>query len=766
MERLKKEIHDRQETEATIGNDIEYLKFRSQQLDALQNQVAKLASGSQEAPYLFMLPTKTECFSGREFELENLHILLTIIDDINASKVQIASVCGLGGSGKTSLAAEYTHRWKDYYDGGVFWLSGEDEATFASSLDEHAVHLGTLLETSSGTTLVKTLEVISKIRKPWLLVIDDMDEYKLCSNIEILLSGQWKRRVKGSGHILITTRRKPKVMCETIRGFKESQCLQLECFNPEDGKEFVFKRTGINCDEETSSQAASLVETLGGLPLAMEQACAYIKYLSCNLSMYLEQYKSYSLKLLDEKDASSASLCKSPERLAVRTTWLLNFQYIKHSRHGNFAVRFLHACSFFNPKEIQEDLINPGKPPIEDEAYRDFVDSPLGSLAIVEMLTDFSLFRKNRTSCLTVHRLVQEIIRENFSPEEKVLSFVDAIRSLSFAFSRSRSPDDLLTSVINKNHDRASLQATDPSLLHEWHKMCLHAHEIRKFLLVFLKSSQVLDQRVVIPEVARLVYECALHFNVNNEPAEAKEAIDFAHAIIRLGKTYLSNDDLTILFPHQIPMPDLVRKFISYSCVDPHNINVSSAVEEVKNIMSIAEVNEKRLQGNTYFKDGHFQKAVAIYTSLINMTKGTSTFDPTLLSNRASAYIKLQEFEIALKDAEDYISRRPKCCKGYARKAVALHGLKRFRDAARDAALAYYFERDIFSRFPPFKHLFLPIKDRIVICDTSMSSRVPSIVHRKFYSQITCEPDLPGKFLFLNQGIIYSKHKCTFLIAF
>ncbi len=189
-------------------------------------------------------------------------------------------MCGLGGSGKTSLAAEYVHRWKDYYDGGVFWLSGEDEATFASSLDEHAVHLGTLLETSSGTTLVKTLEVISKIQKPWLLVLDNMDEYKLCSNIEILLSGQCKRRVKGSGHILITTRRKPKVMCETIREFKESQCLQLECFNPEDGKEFVFKRTGINCDEETSSQAASLVETLGGLPLAMEQACAYIN-ISC-----------------------------------------------------------------------------------------------------------------------------------------------------------------------------------------------------------------------------------------------------------------------------------------------------------------------------------------------------------------------------------------------------------------------------------------------------------------------------------------------------
>jgi hypothetical protein len=172
-----------------------------------------------------MLPDRTEWFSGRDSELENLHTLLQINDDINEPKVQIASVCGLGGSGKTSLAAEYAHRWKDYYEGGVFWFSGEDETRFANSVDDHAVYLGTLVEASAGRTLLKTLEEISKIQNPWLLVLDDMDEFKVCSNIGMLLSGPWKRRVKGSGHILITTRREPKVMRETIRGLKESQCL-------------------------------------------------------------------------------------------------------------------------------------------------------------------------------------------------------------------------------------------------------------------------------------------------------------------------------------------------------------------------------------------------------------------------------------------------------------------------------------------------------------------------------------------------------------
>ncbi len=101
-------------------------------------------------------------------------------------------MCGLGGTGKTSLAAEYAHRWKNDYEGGVFWLSGEDEATIVNSVDELAVYLQTIFETSPGSTLVKALKVISKIQKPWLLILDGMDEFELCFNTKMLLSGHWK----------------------------------------------------------------------------------------------------------------------------------------------------------------------------------------------------------------------------------------------------------------------------------------------------------------------------------------------------------------------------------------------------------------------------------------------------------------------------------------------------------------------------------------------------------------------------------------------
>ena len=248
-----------------MQEDIKNLKVRqeatSQRCQALEDRYNRLAFGSAETSCLFMLPDKYEWFSGRESELESLDSLLKSTETISKTKVQIVSVCGLGGTGKTSLAAEYAHRSEDYFGGGVFWFSGENSDKFTMSIEELAVCFGTSKDTSPGRTLLETLGKISAIEKPWLLVLDNMDEFKLSSNIEMLLSGPWKRRVKGSGHILITTRREPKVMSKIIRNFNESKCLQLGCFSPEDGKLFVFKRTGLICDNKTSTEADNLVET-------------------------------------------------------------------------------------------------------------------------------------------------------------------------------------------------------------------------------------------------------------------------------------------------------------------------------------------------------------------------------------------------------------------------------------------------------------------------------------------------------------------------
>jgi tetratricopeptide (TPR) repeat protein len=690
-----------------MGKDIEDLKFTqdsmsvncrttSQRVEALENKVAELSIENQEVPYLFMLPDRTEWFSGRKSELENLHSLLR---DVNEHEVKVASVCWLGGIGKTSLAAEYAYRWKYFYDGGVFWFSGEDESKFANSVDDHAVCFGTLLEASPGRTLVKTLEVISTIQKPWLLLLDDMDEFKLCSNIGMLLSGPWKGRVKGRGHILITTRREPKVTSQSIPGFKESQCLQLECFSLEDGNLFVCKRTGISSDDGTSAEAVNLVENLGGLPLALEQACAYISHLSCSLSEYLQQYEKYSIQLLDEQDASSASLYGSRERLAVRTRWLVNFEYIKQSKNGHYSVRFLHACAFFDPTEIQQELTNSGKPPIEDDPYRDYVDTLLGSSHILKLLTDFSLFKKNKCSSLTLHRLVQEVIREKLKSDHRemeILSLVDAISMLSFAFSKCSSPDDLLISEIDSHNQRSSTLVTNPSLFYSWKKLCLHAHEV----LTILSSFRILDENILMPEIARIVYECALDFNISSKTDKATQCVDFANKIVDLGSTRLTKDDLAGLFPHQVPLPESVRRYMFCSCVKPSDTVDSITSDENSKVGPKSKMERMHSQGNIYSNNGDFHKAVEIYSAA--MTE-VSSFVPKLLCDRAVAYINLQQYKQTLADSESYLLQRPNCWLGFAVKALALHGLNKIWKASSFAALAFYHNRNIFCDYQQFK---------------------------------------------------------------
>ena len=738
---FENKIEDLQENQSLMEKDICDLKDKQH---TLEKQIAELATGDQEIPYLFMLPDKTEWFSGRESELENLQNLLNIAKDSSEStnKIKTASVCGLGGTGKTSLAAEYAHRRKDYYSGGVFWFSGEDKAKFANSVDELAGQFGTVLEASTNRTLTKILEVISKIEKPWLIVLDDMDEYKLCSNIVMLLSGSWKRNVKGFGHIIITTRRKPKAMVETVRNFKESQCLQLDCFSEEDGVMFVFKRTGLTCDQHTSAEAANLVETLGGLPLALEQACAYISQLSCSLSLYLEQYKKCALELLDQHDASSASLYESQERLAVRTTWLVNFDYVNRSKNGKFAVRFLHACAFFSPADIQSELINSGKPPIEDNAYRDYVETPLGSSHILKLLTDFSLFRKNKDSSLTVHQLVQEVIRDKLEPEGKLSSLVDAIRMLSFAFSRCASPDDILTGDINIHNDRASTLANNPSRFFSWKKFCMHAQEI----LTILSSFADLDKKIILPETAKIIYECAIDFNVSSKIDEAIRSFAFAQRIVDLGRICPTRGDFTAMFPREIPMPESLRRYIYYSCVAPSCTPDSATLIKHEKIESKCKVERMHVEGNRYFMNGNYMKAVQMYSSAM---AEINSFDPKLLCDRGLAFINLKQYKYALDDSENYLLNRPKCWLGFSVKALALQGLNEIWEACSFAALAFYYNRNIFSKFQPFKNMFSSLERRIFICD-SQSDLSDFLLNPVSNSPAVSE--IPGKIILVEPG--------------
>jgi hypothetical protein len=218
----------------------------------------------------------------------------------------------------------------------------------------------------------------------------------------------------------------------------------------------------------------------------------------------------------------------------------------------------------------RNSLINVGEPRVDDKAYCDHVSSSLGSREVLKLLTDFSLFKETHNSSLAVHRLVQEVIRENLKPEGIVQSIVDAARLLHFALSNCPSPDIVLDSFDGERNDRSSLYSTDSFRFYKWHKMCLHAYEIKtnleKFLDIFC---DVEEKTVFLPEVARIVYECALHLNVNNYSSQAKIVADFANRILDWGENVISEDGLKALFPHTFPLSQSLRRRIQYSCKAP-----------------------------------------------------------------------------------------------------------------------------------------------------------------------------------------------------
>jgi hypothetical protein len=202
------------------------------------------------------------------------------------------------------------------------------------------------------------------------------------------------------GHFIVVTRRNPELLFNEVTGFEEDVCLELKCLKLEEAKPFLLSRTNVTRDKNVESDAECLCEELGRLPLALEQAGAYIRTRRLpNFSDYLEQYKAKRLQLLSLQP-ERATGNDSPERLAVHTTWLINMEYMKKSPNGQAAVRFMNACSFFDGNEIQEKLINAGTPEVENVAFRQCVSSPLGCREVLKLLTDFSRMSKRAVSAL------------------------------------------------------------------------------------------------------------------------------------------------------------------------------------------------------------------------------------------------------------------------------------------------------------------------------------------------------------------------------
>ena len=313
-------------------------------------------------------------FTGRDTLLAELRTALT--SGQTAALTQ--AISGLGGVGKTQLAVEYAYRFAGEYS-LVWWVPSEEPATLASVYADLA---GALDLPEQGATeqmvMVEAVRLWLGRNGGWLLVFDNAPGPTEVSGY--LPQG-------GGGHVLVTSR--------NPNWGSVASPLTVQVFEREHSVEFLLKRTG----QSDGEAAKELADVLGDLPLALEQAGAYMEETGTSLSQYQALFQDRQRELL-RRGASSQDY---PDTVA--TTWEISFQ-----RLPSEAAVLLNLCAFLAPDDIPRNLLTEGAEHLPDPLAATVMD-PLAWGEAVAALRRYSLAEVGGET-LSLHRLVQAVARD------------------------------------------------------------------------------------------------------------------------------------------------------------------------------------------------------------------------------------------------------------------------------------------------------------------------------------------------------------------
>jgi len=337
------------------------------------------------------VPPRNPHFTGRGKELQKV---MDVFQKSTSSKnvgVTMIETVGLGGVGKTQVAAEYCHRHYSSYYGLVMWWRAETPEVLASDVRRFAEDTGIVVNGVRNEEVVR--EVLARLfqtTKPWLMVLDNLTNR---ATLEAYLPRGTGNNI---GHILVTSR-------QFLPGFDANNRVELRCFNMNESLN-LLKRVGgehLDIDEpyecssssggsssgssggssssssssRGSSSSSKFVETsnetivktktagemlairLGHLPLALSVASAYMRQCDVNVSSYL--------RLLDHNAKIHVS---SGERLpgypmGVEESLGLSLRSLR-LREGELSSRdrvssrdVLDVLSYLYPDDISKQIV-------------------------------------------------------------------------------------------------------------------------------------------------------------------------------------------------------------------------------------------------------------------------------------------------------------------------------------------------------------------------------------------------------------------------
>ena len=354
-------------------------------LEILKDKFGPVLTPEPSFPFFAVPIGKNPDFTGREDLLDELKKRLAGGETTAVTQ----TVTGLGGVGKTQLAVEYAYRHRGDYQ-VVWWLRAEDAGSSNDDLEALAGKLFPGAGFKEQAVAVEAALDWLRQNENWLLLYDNAEDP---ASVKPFLP------VGGRGHIIITSR------CRHWSGVAET--LEVSKFLRTESVEFIRKRTGSD-DDQTADK---LADALGDLPLALEQACAYIEETEKPLADYVRLLAERQDELLDKYAPGS-------HEKSVAQTFDLAIEAL---REKETAVDLLNLCAFFAPDGIPLQVISAVEKKLPDripEPLRSAAQDEVAFDEAVAALLRFSLVEKEG-EYLFIHRLVQAVARERLGEDEQ-----------------------------------------------------------------------------------------------------------------------------------------------------------------------------------------------------------------------------------------------------------------------------------------------------------------------------------------------------------
>ncbi|WP_261386927.1 tetratricopeptide repeat protein, partial [Streptomyces sp. BK340] len=360
-----------------------------------------------------VIPPRAACFQTRA-EVVRLREALTggqAAVLVGQDTVHGQVLAGMGGVGKTQLAADYARTaWQAGELDVLVWITAANATAAASGYAQAAVEIlgadPADREAAARAFLAWLEPKATATPCRWLVVLDDVTD-------PADLNGLWPP-AGPHGRTLVTTRRQDAALAGRL--------IKVGLFTEAESLAYLTTALGARDRREPDEQLTALAQDLGHLPLALSQAAAYLIDAGISAAAYRARLADRATSLAD----AAPEVLPDGQTQSAAAAWSLSVDRADTLRPVGLARPMLQLAAFLNANGIPETVLT-SEPALAhltrhraEEQDRTPVsvtaDEAVGALRALARLSLIDHTPATPHQAVRVHQLIQRATRDTLTP--------------------------------------------------------------------------------------------------------------------------------------------------------------------------------------------------------------------------------------------------------------------------------------------------------------------------------------------------------------